>query len=61
MSVEVEADFDGNGTVDVRIRTVNSYNANGQLVLQTGESDLDGNGTIDSTSVVTTVYAGVKG
>lgn len=61
VSVVVEADFNGNGTVDVRIRTVNSYNSNGQLVLARSESDLDGNGTVDSISVVTTVYAGVKG
>ena len=57
----VEAiDFNGDGTIDVRVRNVNIYNSRGQLLTSVGEVDSDGDGTIDQTSVVTTVYDGVK-
>ena len=60
MSYRAEADFNGDGTIDVRISNVNTYNSRGQLLTSVGEVDSDGDGTIDQTSVVTTVYDGVK-
>ena len=55
-----EVDFNGDGTIDIRTSASNTYNSRGQLVLTTSEVDFNADGTIESTSVVTTVYDGVK-
>ena len=60
LSCQDEADFNGDGTIDTSVDTVNTYNSRGQLVTATSESDFNGDGTIDYTSVVTVVYDGVK-
>ncbi len=60
VSYQAEGDFNGDNTIDVRISTVSTYNSRGQLLTATTDVDSDGDGTIDQTSVVTTVYDGVK-
>ena len=61
VSYQAEGDFNGDNTIDVRISTVvRTHNSRGQLLTPTTDVDSDGDGTIDQTSVVTTVYDGVK-
>jgi hypothetical protein len=60
VSIQQELDGNSDGTIEIRVSSVNIYNSRGQLVKATSDTDLDGDGTIDSTSVVTTVYDGVK-
>ena len=59
VSYQAEGGFNGDNTINVRI-SVSTYNSRGQLLTATTDVDSDGDGTIDQTSVVTTVYDGVK-
>ena len=60
VSLVQEADFNTDGTIDVRVSQVNTYNSRGQLVNSTEQDDFDGNGTIDFIRVTTVLYNGVK-
>ena len=60
VSLNQEADFNTDGTIDVRVSLVNTYNSRGQLVNSMEQDDFDGNGTIDFIRVTTVLYNGAK-